>query len=265
MKALKHCMSTCFQEYCICFPNICWTVSPTSERIWTYWWQYVSLGRGKQTLRLSSCIKSIWEWWAKASRNLHGSFWEFCDLPRIKARSFPEVCSKCLQGLCLEAIPGHWPFRSMGPPSTSLHPLKMQLRNGKLLVWAVSWPSSGHNQRRSSSWDNYTWLSDYLHWKYWTRYHYILQPRLLPKHDKAWQSMLSGPNTCYESWPDYTIMINNNHIISYQYGEICPQQPEKNLPPVQSPRIHRSQDLEKSPTCLEEWQGGKTWELRHQI
>lgn len=141
----------------------------------------------------------------------------------------------------------------------------MQLRNGKLLVWAVSWPSSGHNQRRSSSWDNYTWLSDYLHWKYWTRYHYILQPRLLPKHDKAWQSMLSGPNTCYESWPDYTIIIYNNHIISYQYGEICPQQPEKNLPPVQSPRIHRSQDLEKSPTCLEEWQGGKTWELRHQI
>lgn len=59
MKALKHCMSTCFQEYCICFPNICWTVSPTSERIWTYWWQYVSLGRGKQTLRLSSCIKSM--------------------------------------------------------------------------------------------------------------------------------------------------------------------------------------------------------------
>ena len=41
--------------------------------------------------------------------------------------------------------------------------------------------------------------------------------------------------------------------------------PEKNLPPVQSRQIHRSQDLGKSPTCSAGWQGGKTWELRHQI
>ena len=168
-----------------------------------------------------------------------------------------------------EAIPGHWPFRSMGPPSTSLHPLKMQLRNGKLLVWAVSWPSSGHNQRRSSSWDNYTWLSALKILNKISLYPSTSIPAI------AWQSM-----TKYVFWTEYMLWIltwlyyRDGHIdrlklifrsFHINMERYALSNPEKNLPPVQSPQIHRSQDLEKSPTCLAEWHGGKTWALRHQI
>ncbi len=142
----------------------------------------------------------------------------------------------------------------------------MQLRNGKLLVWAVSWWSSGHLQRKLCSWANCTWLSALK----------ILNKILIYPSTSiptiAWQisiCLLCFLDRIHAMNPDLTNLYYRERDIETKTNidieRYALSSPEKNLPPVQSRRIHRSQDLGKSPTCLAGWQGDKTWELRHQF